>query len=154
MERETEEQKNENSGRCVSMFYSLLFSIVFMLVQSGCFTHADCIEKYYYYFFSSSFQIVVHELHMVQRQHHQKIEMMQSSHGLETISEETKLVIKEHCERVNDVFLHHGVDAETCTLLRQLHSHHNDVMYRLLVKQKSLEEGHAFVAAAPAGTLC
>ena len=100
------------------------------------------------------FQVVVHELHMVQRQHHQKIEKMQSSHGLETISEETKLVIKEHCERVNDVLLHHGVDAETCTLLRQLHTHHNDVMYRLLVKQKSLEEGHAFVAAAPAGTLC
>ena len=33
----------------------------------------------------------------------------------------------------------------------QLHSHHYDVMHNLLLKQKSFEEGHAFVTAAPTG---
>ena len=39
---------------------------------------------------------------------------------METISRETKIIIEEHRELVNDVLMHHGVDTETCTLIRQV----------------------------------
>ena len=93
--------------------------------------------------------VVVAEIDMVQRQHHQALEELHALHDEVSISKAVQELQNDHGKRIEDVLQHHNVHDSAANQIRNVHKHHHDLMHDLSLKQKSLTSGKAYIEAAP-----